>query len=77
MSLFINYVDLVLEKNGKWNPEESYTNKHQKYIVCSYDYKLVCFDDKFSKPFKSYLGEDAVYNLLITWSKKVNIAKTW
>ena len=22
---------------------------------CSYGYKLVCVDDKFSKPFKSYL----------------------
>ena len=22
----------------------------------------VCADDKFSKPFKTYLGEDAVYN---------------
>ena len=24
-------------------------------------YKLACVDDKFSKSFKSYLGEDAVY----------------
>ena len=22
-------------------------------------YKLVCVDDKFSKPFKTYIGEDA------------------
>ena len=27
-------------------------------------YKLVCADDKFSKLFKSNLGEDAVYNLI-------------
>ena len=25
----------------------------------SYGKKLVCVDDKFSKPFKSYLGENA------------------
>ena len=25
-------------------------------------YKLICFDDKFSKYFKRFLGEDAVYN---------------
>ena len=25
--------------------------EYQKHIVCSYDYKLFCVDDKFSKPF--------------------------
>ena len=39
--------------------EESYTNKYQKHIACSYGYKLECVDDKFSKPFKFYLSEDA------------------
>ena len=33
-------------------------------MACSYSYKLVCFDDKCSKPFKSYLGEGAVYNFI-------------
>ena len=41
------------EDNGKQNSEESYTNKYQKHIACSYGYKLVCVDDKFSKPFKT------------------------
>ena len=52
--------NLVLESNGKQNPNESYTNKCQKHVACSYGYKLVCVDDKFSQPFKSYLGEDGV-----------------
>ena len=52
------------ENNGKRNPEETYTNKYQKQIACSYGYKLVCVDDKFSKPFKSYLGKDTVYNFI-------------
>ena len=38
--------------------------KNQKHIVCSYGYKLVWADDKFSKPFKVYLGEDALYNFI-------------
>ena len=63
-SPFMIYVDfasiLVPEDNGKQNPNKSYTNKYQKHVACSYGYKLVCVDDKFSKPFKSYLGEDAV-----------------
>ena len=50
------------EDNGKQNPEESYANKYQEHIVCSYGYKLVCVDDKFNKRFKIYLGKDEVYN---------------
>ena len=65
--LFIIYADfesvLVPEDNGKQHPEEPYTNKYQKHIACSYGYKLVCVDDRFWKPFKSYFGEDAVYSL--------------
>ena len=44
---------LVPEDNGKQNPNESYTNKYQKHVASSDGYKLVCVDDKFSKPFKS------------------------
>ena len=36
----------------------------KKYVACSYVYKLVCVDDKFSKSFKPYLSEDAAYNLI-------------
>ena len=43
---------------------KSYTNKYQKDVACSYGYELVCVDNKFSKPFKSYLREDAVYNFI-------------
>ena len=55
---------LVPEDNGKQNPEESHMNKYQKHIACSFGYKLVCVDDQFSKLFKTYLGEDAVYNFI-------------
>ena len=48
-SPFIIFADfesiLVPEDNMKQNPSESYANKNQKYVACSYDYKL-CFDDK-------------------------------
>ena len=42
----------------------SLTNKYHKHIACSYDYKLLRVDDKFCKPFKSYLGEVSVYNFI-------------
>ena len=49
---------LVPEDNGRENPEESCKNKCQKHISCNYDHKLACLDDKFTKPFKSCLGQD-------------------
>ena len=55
---------LVPEVNGKQNPKESYIDKYEKHIAWSYGYKLVCADDKFSKPFKTYLGKDPVCNFI-------------
>ena len=75
-SPFMIYADfetiLVPEDNGKQNPDESYTNKYQKYIACSYGYKLVCADDKFSKSFKSHLHENAIYNFINNMIKESN-----
>ena len=42
-----------------------HTIKYQKHVACSYYYKVVCVDDKFSQPFKSYLSENAITTLLI------------
>ena len=61
---------LAPEDNEKKNSNESYTNKYQKHVACSYSYKLVCVDDKFSKPSKSYLGEDAVCNFISSMIKE-------
>ena len=33
---------LVPEDNLIQNPEESFTSKYQKYVACSYGYKLAC-----------------------------------
>ena len=61
---------LVPEDNKKQSPNESYTNKYQKYVACSYVYLLACDDDKFSKAFKSYLGKDVVYNFINSMTKE-------
>ena len=55
---------LVPEDHGKQNLEESYTSKYQKCIPYSYGYKLLCVNDKFSKPFKTYLDNDPVYKFV-------------
>ena len=49
--IYADFENILLpEDNGKQNPNESYTNKCQKHVACSYGYKLVCVDDRFSKP---------------------------
>ena len=67
-SSFMIYADfesiLIPENNGKQNLDESYINKYQTHVAYSYAYRLVYVDDTFSKPFKSYLGQDAVYNFI-------------
>ena len=55
-SPFMDYADfegkLVPEDSGKQNANNSYRNKYQKHVACSYGFKLVFADDKFSKSFK-------------------------
>ena len=51
---------LVQDNNVKQNLEESYASKYQKHIAWGYGYKLLCIDNKFCKPFQTYLGKDAV-----------------
>ena len=38
-----------------------YTSKYQNNIPCSFAYKLVCVDDKFSKDVVLYRGKDPVF----------------
>ena len=40
------YADFESVLNGN----ASYTEKYQEHIPCSFAYKVVCIDDKFSKP---------------------------
>ena len=41
--------------------EGSYTEKYQDHIPCSFAYKIVCIDDRFTKPTIIYRGENAAY----------------
>ena len=37
-------------------------NKYKNNVACSYGKELISVDDKFGKPFNSYLSADDVYN---------------
>ena len=55
---------LMSADDEKQNPEEPCTNKHKKHIACS-----VFFHNKFSRPFKTQLGKDYVYNFINSMMK--------
>ena len=44
--------------------EGSYTEKYQEHAPCSFAYKIVCIDDKFTKPTIIYRGENAAYEFI-------------
>ena len=44
--------------------EGFYTKKYHDYVPCSYAYKVVCIDDKFSKPIVVYRGKNTAYKFI-------------
>ena len=60
----------MAEGNGKQNPDASDADNFPNHVLRSYRYKLVCAYDQFSKPFKSYLGQDSVYKFIIKMVKE-------
>ena len=55
--------ECLLEKvdSGIHNDCFSYTVKYQDHIPCSFVYKLVCVNEKYSKDIVLYRGKNAVY----------------
>ena len=50
---------------------------HKKYdnVPCSYAHKIVCIDDRFSKPTVVYRGENAAYEFIKAILKEYNHCK--
>ena len=44
--------------------EGTYTKKYHEHVPCSYTFKVVCIDDRFSKPTVVYRGENAAYKFI-------------
>ena len=39
-------------------------NKYQDHVPCSFAYKVVCIDDRFTKPIVVFRGENAAYEFI-------------
>ena len=50
----------------------SYTEKYQHLIPCSFAYKVVCVNDKFSKEVALYRGKNAAYRFIKAIFKEYN-----
>ena len=62
--LFKIYADFECNLKDVEVYEGSYTKKYHDHVPCSYAYKIVCIDDKFSKPIVVYGGENAAYEFI-------------
>ena len=53
----------------------SYTSKYHDHISCSFTYKLVCVDDKFSKDLVLHRGKNAVFRFIQCIFKEYSYCK--
>ena len=55
--------------------DTSYTKKYQGHIPCSFAYKVVCIDHRFSKPVVLYRGKNAVNKFIEVILKEYDYCK--
>ena len=58
------YADFECNLKSAENYEGSYLKKYQDHIPCSFAYKLVCVDDKFTKSKVVFRGENTAYEFI-------------
>ena len=58
------YADFECNLKSVECDEGSYTKKYQDHIPCSFAYKVVYIDDRFTKPIVVYRGENAAYEFI-------------
>ena len=58
------YADFECNLRGVESYEGSYTKKYQDHVPCSFAYKVVCIDDRFSKPIVVFRGKTAAYKFI-------------
>ena len=61
-----------------WSYEVSYSKKYQDHIPCSFVYKLVCVDDKFTNPIVVFRDENAAHEFVkAILRESMNTVKKW
>ena len=78
---FVIYADFeaITEQIHTCKPDinNSYTTAYQHHTDCSFGYKVVCYyDNKYTKEFQFYRGENATFNFLEKMLEEVNHCQT-
>ena len=68
-------VDFDCNLRGVEGHKGSYTKKYQDYVPCSFAYKVVCIDDRFTKPIVVYRSENAAYGFIKAIFKEYKCCK--
>ena len=58
------YADFECNLRGVESYEGFYTKQYQDHVPCSFAYKFVCIDDRFTMRIAVYRGENAVYEFI-------------
>ena len=58
------YADFECNLKSLESYEGSYSKKYQNHIPCSFAYRLICVDDKFSKSIVVFRGKNAAYKFI-------------
>ena len=69
------YADLECNLECVKSYEGSYSKKYQDHIPCSFAYKLVCIDDKISKPIVVFRGKNAACEFIEAILKEYQYCK--
>ena len=64
------YADFECNLRGVQSYEGSYTRKYQDHVSCSFAYKFVCVDDRFTKLIVVFRGENAAYEFIKAIAKE-------
>ena len=69
------YADFECNLEGVESCEGSYMKNYQDHVPCSFAYKVVCIDNKFSKPIVNFRGENAAYEVIKAILKEYEYCK--
>ena len=69
------YVDFECNLRGVECYEGLYPKTYQDHVCCSFAYKVVCIDDRFTKPIVVYRGENAAYEFIKAILKEYKYCK--
>ena len=69
------YADFECNLKSVESYEGSYSKKYQDHIPCSFAYKLVCVDDKFSKPIVVFSSGNAAFKFIKAILKEYEYCK--